>query len=117
MRKFWQKKYVSKYTGKEIDDAVAKAGTALQNPMTAAGDMIVGGTDGVPERIAKGTTGQFLSMGDEDKPVWTELPTQAESLSYLTTAPAADNTSGIKIVVLSSEPATKYNGYLYLITA
>ena len=38
-------------------------------------------------------------------------------LSYITTAPTSDNTSGgLIIVVLPSEPATKYNGYLYLIT-
>ena len=38
-------------------------------------------------------------------------------LPYLTAAPAADNTSGfISIVVLSSEPATRYDGYLYIIT-
>ena len=36
-------------------------------------------------------------------------------INYLTTAPIADNTDGdLKIVVLSSEPATKYNGYLYI---
>lgn len=40
---------------------------------------------------------------------------QPSSMQILTTAPSADNTSGIKIVVLSSEPATKYNGFLYLI--
>lgn len=38
-------------------------------------------------------------------------------LGYLTTAPNAANTDGIKIVVLSSEPATKYNGWLYIILA
>lgn len=37
-------------------------------------------------------------------------------LPFITTAPSAANTDGIKIVVLSSEPATKYDGYLYLIT-
>ena len=38
------------------------------------------------------------------------------NLPYLTTAPSADNTSGfLKIVVLAAEPATKYDGYLYLI--
>ncbi len=47
----------------------------------------------------------------------TSYKNQPSSMQILTTAPAADNTSGIKIVVLSSEPATKYNGYLYLITA
>lgn len=35
---------------------------------------------------------------------------------YLTTAPAADNTDGtLKFVVLTAEPAQKYNGYVYLI--
>ena len=47
----------------------------------------------------------------------TSYKNQPSSMSYLTSAPSADNTDGIKIVVLSSEPATKYNGYLYIITA
>lgn len=34
----------------------------LENPMTTAGDMIVGGTSGTPERIGKGTAGQVLTM-------------------------------------------------------
>lgn len=39
-------------------------------------------------------------------------------MPYLDTAPSADNTSGfMTIVVLSSEPATRYNGYLYVITS
>ncbi len=37
-------------------------------------------------------------------------------IRILTTAPQSDNTSGVKFVVLSSEPANKYNGYIYLIT-
>lgn len=36
-------------------------------------------------------------------------------LGCLTTAPSADNTDGLKIVVLPSESGvTKYNGYLYI---
>ena len=34
---------------------------------------------------------------------------------YQTSAPTANNTNGLKIAVLSSEPSTKYNGWLYLI--
>jgi len=45
-----------------------------------------------------------------------KVPTQAQSLAYLTTAPTADNTDGVKLVVLSQEPATRYEGYLYIIT-
>ena len=37
------------------------------------------------------------------------------NLPYLTTEPTADNTGGLKIVYLTSEPATKYNGYIYMI--
>jgi len=36
-------------------------------------------------------------------------------LPYTTTAPSSANTDGIKIVVLSSEPATRYDGWLYII--
>lgn len=37
-------------------------------------------------------------------------------LPYLTTAPVADNTDGtLKFVVLTAEPATRYEGYVYLI--
>lgn len=36
--------------------------------------------------------------------------------AYLTEAPTADNNNGyLKVVLLSSEPATKYNGYIYFI--
>ena len=41
----------------------------------------------------------------------------AEGVPYLTTAPSSANTSGkLKFVVLSSEPATYYDGYYYIIT-
>ena len=49
------------------------------------------------------TNGDYLNLG-------------AGKLLYQTTEPTADNTDGLKIVVLSSEPQTKYNGYLYIIT-
>lgn len=39
------------------------------------------------------------------------------NLAYITTAPSSANTTGmLKVVVLSSEPTTKYDGYLYIIT-
>lgn len=39
------------------------------------------------------------------------------STFILTTAPSSANASGtLKFVVLSAEPATRYNGYLYIIT-
>lgn len=39
------------------------------------------------------------------------------SLPYLTVAPSAANDDGLIFVVLSSEPATKYSGYIYIITS
>ena len=43
--------------------------------------------------------------------------TVADNVTYLTSAPSSNNTSGrLKFVVLSSEPSTKYSGYVYIIT-
>ena len=59
------------------------------------------------------TAGQVLTADGSGATAWGNV----SQLGYLTTAPSADNTSGVlQIVVLSSEPATKYNGYLYIIT-
>lgn len=41
--------------------------------------------------------------------------TLAAGVQYLTEAPTADNPDGLKFVVLNSEPATKYKGYIYTI--
>ena len=38
-------------------------------------------------------------------------------LGYVTSAPTAANTDGLKIAVLSSDPGTKYSGWLYIITS
>jgi len=40
----------------------------------------------------------------------------ALGVQFMTTAPTSANTGSLKFVVLSSEPATKYSGYIYLIT-
>lgn len=40
----------------------------------------------------------------------------ADGVAYLTEAPTSANTDGLKFVVLSSDPATKYDGYIYFIT-
>lgn len=60
--------------------------------------------------------GDVLALDSNKKPKWSPVPVPSE-ISFLTTAPSAANTDGyLKIVVLDSEPATKYNGYLYIIT-
>lgn len=94
--------------GDIVKEAPQSAG--MTNPMTTAGDIIVGGTSGAPERLAKGTTGYLLGANANGLG-WTN------SLPILTTAPSSANTEGgLIIVVLSSEPATYYNGYYYIIT-
>ena len=58
MSKFWQKKYTSKYTGAEIDAAVAKAGDATKvvaNPTLA-------GTEAALEGLQVGET-KYRSVG------------------------------------------------------
>ena len=82
----------------------------MANPMSAQGDIIYGGSGGAPTRLAKGTTGNLLRAGS------TSIE-YTDSLPVLTTAPSAANTDGIKIVILNSEPSTKYDGYLYLIVS
>lgn len=40
----------------------APGGVGMTNPMTTAGDIIVGGVSGAPDRLAKGSDGQVLKM-------------------------------------------------------
>lgn len=88
----------------------------FENPMTTADDIIVGGASGTPTRLAKGTQGQVLKVGASGLE-WGNENREADNVTYLTTAPSSANTDGLKFVVLSAEPATKYNGYIYIITA
>ena len=45
------------------------SGTLAINPMTAAGDLVIGGTSGVPTRLAAGTDGYTLTM-TAGAPAW-----------------------------------------------
>lgn len=47
------------YNSAWVDTAT---GSGLTNPMTTAGDIIIGGVAGAPTRLAKGTNGQVLTM-------------------------------------------------------
>ena len=92
--------------------------------MTKSGRSIIHGTDdGNMEMLDTGNTAANPTLAGTEaaltgiKIAGTSYKNQPETLGYITTAPDAANTDGIKIVVLSSEPATKYNGYLYIITA
>lgn len=87
--------------------------TYMSNPMTAAGDLIVGGNAGAAGRLGLGTSGQVVQSNGTGVEWADNVPA---SVSYLTTAPSSDNTSGrLTFVILNSDPATKYNGYFYII--
>lgn len=48
--------------------------SALTNPMTTGGDVIYGGSSGVPTRLANGSANQYLaSSGGTTAPVWTSF--------------------------------------------
>lgn len=56
-----------------VQNKVVKAAidAKMTNPMNAAADLIVGGADGAPQRLGKGTAGQVLTMNDgATAPVW-----------------------------------------------
>lgn len=46
----------------------------MVNPMTTAGDLIVGGTNGAPSRFAKGANNTFLSINSSGTLEWTSAP-------------------------------------------
>lgn len=71
------------------------------------GDLTEITTDPLP---SGGTTGNLLRK-TSDSEEW------SDSLPILTTAPTGNNSSGVKLVYLTSEPETKYSGYIYLIKA
>jgi hypothetical protein len=84
---------------------------ALSNPMTAAGQMIYGGSSGTPLSVAAGTTGQSLISNGTSAPTFETLPgnstalkaptitnltstgTQTGTLFYIS-APASNVTAG-----------------------
>jgi len=76
------------------------------------------------EAYLQNALGESHEMGEPQSRIEELLAELVESLqsvtasgvAYQTTAPTSDNTDGLKFVVLSEEPATKYSGYLYIIT-
>ena len=50
---------------------IVEFGSGMTNPMTTAGDIIIGGTSGAPTRLAKGTDGQVLTLAS-GLPSWAD---------------------------------------------
>ena len=134
-------------TGLEVGNTKYKVDSGMTNPMTTAGDIIYGGENGLPTRLAKpSSSNQFLRNSSNGFLTWVGIgadtlirpagllgqclysnsdsagtgfasgkPGQNFGLGTLTTAPSSANTDGLKIVVLTAEPATYYDGYYYII--
>ena len=75
----------------------------------------INNTTANPTLAGTETTLTGLQIGSTKYSVGGTVPTSLP-LEYTTTAPSANNSTGLKGVVLTSEPATYYTGYLYFIT-
>lgn len=67
-------------------DAGTQGGQAFDNPMTAAGDLIVGGESGAADRLGIGTEGQVLTVVSVDGDLlaaWADAVGGAGGSNYL----------------------------------
>lgn len=80
------KLYVCKTTGATATWSVPEG--ALTNPMTTAGDLIVGGASGSPSRLAGGTNGKVLQMV-AGAPAWADAGVQSIIIA------CSDETTGL----------------------
>lgn len=60
-------------TNNGTDLEISATDTGFANPMTAAGDLIVGGTAGAPGALAVGTENQIITVSS-GTPTWTDRP-------------------------------------------
>jgi len=61
---------------------------SLTNPMTVAGDLIVGGAEGIPTRLSAGTSGKVLKVVS-GTPEWADEATASELVNALTISSGA----------------------------
>ena len=76
----------------------------MQNPMTTAGDIIIGGTSGAPTRLAKGTEGQALVINNGNV-TWQTVGTgdgTVKSVQVQAASPVISSTSTAQNVTLST---------------
>lgn len=84
----------------ETDLKVNNATTDLQTEINAKQNTLVSGTN-----IKSINSTSVLGSGNMN----------IDAISVLTTAPTSANTGLTKVVHLATNPATKYDGYIYLI--
>ena len=89
MSKFWQKKYISKYTGAEIDAAVAKAGTVPTVTEADAGKALVVDEEG---KIVPGEAGGISSFQNITNEMITPI-----AINFSAFLAAANDTIQVKV--------------------
>lgn len=84
----------------------------MSNPMTTAGDIIVGGSSGVPARLGKGTDGQILSVvsGGVSWSGSPQLAGYSESMETMSGTGIDVSTSNVKKKVLSTNTTFTISG-------
>lgn len=73
-----------------------KWGSSLTNPMSAAGDIIVGGASGAATRLAKGSNGQYLRLSS-GTPAW-ETPTLPTIQRFTSGSGTYTTPAGVKYI-------------------
>lgn len=114
--------YTSDGQSRTVYDSSNLPSTGMENPMTDAGDIIVGGTDGEPERLGKGTANHVLGVNNAGTgleysdgsaiPAVARNTTDIEALKYQVNLPsdlfftATETSTGSGIYELSLEQPT-----------
>ena len=88
--------------------------TGPQGP-AGAGSIGPTGPTGAPGAL--GPTGPSIQSdwNQTDTTALDYIKNKPDYIPYSTAEPQADNTNGLKVVVLDTEPANRYDGYLYLV--
>jgi len=97
-------------TGTDNDKYItpdALAGSDYEkNPMTTAGDIIYGGTSGVPTRLAKGTATQVLTMNSgATAPEWADASGGGGALQYVEYTLTSENIKSMFTTPVEIMPA------------
>ena len=95
-------------SGQITDGSTATLFGFLSNNATT---LTVGGNSYALNLRGSGTRPQYKG---NDLALYSDLPSTLP-ITYVTSAPSAANTTGLKVALLDSEPATKYDGWIYLI--
>jgi hypothetical protein len=85
----------------EVADSLTSGGSSgMTNPMTAAQDLIVGGTAGAPGRLGVGTSGQVLAVGSGGAVEWASAASTSFSLASFSGDALATINQGYSLVLV-----------------